>query len=279
MKKYFLGIVVTVASVLLIATPANASCLVYYTEFQSQQPDLFYEIYENDQHFPGSVCGTDACVTFEKQGQRTLGQFTINPSTTPGFYQNAATSQVPLPGEPDQGPYSLSPGQSLTLESKIKWSQNYDFAGAGAAQGTSGVILWNGAVGVEGQSPEYDQIGFTWASQDVLLGLTGGFTVNSFVDLTPVGISQPVPTTNINEWLKVQLVWSADATGAQSVTYYVDGQFVATHVLPAPLTGLSLEIWNDNQEPTFCDEGLCNTFPTPTQTQSFFVDYVKIWIN
>ncbi|HSA84221.1 MAG TPA: hypothetical protein VLF20_05070 [Patescibacteria group bacterium] len=276
MKKIFSTLLIALIASLLLPIPAKASSVDYFTDFESQQPELFYEIYEGGVHYPNLACGTDACVFFETQGQRTFGRFVVNPSATPGFYQNAATSHIQLPSEPNQGPYSVTYGHPITMEAKIKWSANYDIDGLSDAQGTSGIVLWNGAVGTEGETAEYDHIGFMWASQDVLFGAISGFMANSFVDQFPVDMSRPTLPIDINEWVKVKLVWSEDINGVQSVTYSADGQLLGTHVLPTHLEGLGLEIWNDNQEPVFCEEGICNTFPNPNQPQSFFVDYVKI---
>ena len=264
---------------LLAAVPASAAgCLNYFTDFDSQQADLYYEVYQDGVHEAGTVCDTDACATFGVQGGRTYGKFTVNPSDNPGFYQNTATSQVAI-GQPDTvgntGPISVSYGHPVTLEAKIKWSSNYTATG-GTAVGTSGLILWNGAVTDTGETPDYDQIGFTWASPNVIGGLLTGFTAGSVVDLNPVGINYPSPTLDINSWFKVKMVWSQDASGVQSVAYFVEGTYIGTDVLPAQLSGLSLEIWNDNQEPVFCDTGLCESFPNPSAPQSFYVDYVKI---
>jgi len=274
-----LGATLVAAVVLLAAVPASAACpTTYFTDFNAQQPDLYYEVYQGGVHEVGTVCDTDACATFGHQGNRTYGKFTVNPSNNPGFYQNTATSQVAI-GQPDTvgntGPVSVSYGHPVTVEAKLKWSSNYTATG-GTAVGTSGLILWNGAVTDTGETPDYDQIGFTWASPNVIGGLLAGFTAGSVVDLNPVGINRPSPTLDISGWFKVKMVWSQDAGGVQSVSYFVEGTYIGTDVLPAQLSGLSLEIWNDNQEPVFCDEGICNSFPNPSAPQSFYVDYVSI---
>jgi hypothetical protein len=266
------------AALVLAATPASAAGSSYFTDFNGRQPELAYEVYQGDVHEIGATCDTDACVTFESQGGRTYGKFTVNHSNTPGFYQNVATSNVVVgvdPAPANAGPYTVSYGHPITLEAKIKWSANYRPDGSGA-RGTSGVILWNSAVGTNGQTPDYSEIGFTWANQNVAGGILSGFTANSFVDLVPVGIDYPSPSLDIHGWSKVTMIWSQDANGVQSVAYYADDLYLGTDVLPSQLHGLSLEIWNDNQEPVFCDTGLCNSFPNPDQSQSFYVDYVKV---
>lgn len=274
------ALLIPLAAVLMVAVPASADggSGSYFTDFNSQQPELIYEVFQNGIHEPATACGTDACASFGIQGQKTYGKFTVNPSDNPGFYQNTATSQVAV-GQSDTpadaGPLSVSYGHPITLEAKIKWSANYTATG-GTARGTSGLILWNGAVTDTGQTPDYDQLGFTWASPNVAGGIFAGFTAGSVVDLNPTGINYPAAPLDIDSWFKVRMIWSQDSNGVQSVSYYADEQYLGTDVLPAQLHGLSLEIWNDNQEPVFCDEGLCNNFATLDAPQSFYVDYVKI---
>lgn len=264
----------------LAAAPAKASTALYFSDFNSQQSDLVYEVYQGGVHEAGNSCDTDACATFGKQGQRTFGEYTVNPSLTPGFYQNVAAAQTAVGTDPaptNQGPLNVSYGHPITLEAKVKWGPNYSRDGqTGNARGTSGVILWNGAVSTTGQTPDYSEIGFTWASKYTVGGILSGFTANSFVDLNADGIDYPPSTLNINDWFKIQMVWSQDANGVQTVAYYADGTWIGTDTLQSQLHGLSLEIWNDNQEPVFCDTGLCESYPNPTQSQSFFVDYVSI---
>lgn len=266
-----------------LSVPMCATASDYFTDFASQQPELAYEVYENGDHLAGEACGTDACTSFETQGQRTFGNFAIFPSSNPGFYQNAATSQIAVGGDmvpTDAGPYSLTNGHSITMEAKIKFSSNYDLLGQSTAQGTAGLVFWNSAIGPGGQTPEYDQLGFQWTSQDVLSGFFGaGFTTTSLVDVFPVGISSPAEPIDLSSWFKVKMIWSQGGSGVQSVKYYADGQFVAEHVLPTQLHGLSLEIWNDNQEPFFCEAGFCPSYPNPTAEQNFYVDYVRITHN
>ncbi len=276
MKKVFTRLSLVVGAVPLLAfAPVGATASSYFTDFNQQQSDLYYEIYEGGSHNYGSTCGTDACLTYETQGRRTYGKFTVNPSANPGYFQNVAASQT-APGADDQGPYTATYGHPVTLEAKIKWSANYNADGTGDAQGTSGIVLWNGE-GVDGTSlPDSAQLGFTWTSQDVLGGFLSGFMASSIEDLQPVGLSAPAAPIDINDWIKVKVIWSEDAQGVQSVAYYADSQLLGTHVLPQPLHGLGLEIWNDNQEPVFCDTGLCFDFPNPDQAQSLYVDYVKI---
>lgn len=254
---------------------------LYYTEFTSQQPELTYEVYDSNGHGFGDACGTDACTTFERQGNKTYGKFTISPGPAPEHYQNAATSQVPVPadGSPaptDAGPYSLTNGHSITMETKIKFSSNYGLLGEGGAQGSSGIVFWNSSIDQNGQTPEYDQIGILWTAADVLGGAFAGLTATSLVNVAPVGLSYPTELAGLSDWFKVKMVWAQDNQGIQSVAYHIDGELVATHVLPVQLQGLSLEIWNDNQEPQFCETGICFAFSAPTEPQSLYVDYVKV---
>jgi len=211
---------------------------------------------------------------------------TVNPSQNPGHYINTDITQIDL-GAPSRnvGPYTPSKGHAIVMEARVKWSSNYDLHGRGDAQGTSGIVLWNPDLtepyGDPG--PEYDQIGFVWASKDVLNGIISGFTGTSFINQVPVGISKPLlHNVNINDWITVKMVWAENLLGIQTVTYYVNGHLLGVHILPVKLKNLALEIWNDNGEPYLCLGGLgsgmplCYNDPNPNQPQSFYVDWVKI---
>ena len=78
--------------------------------------------------------------------------------------------------------------------------------------------------------------------------------------------------------MNVTMVWSANAQGAQTVAYYLESTLFGQHSLPVALEGLSLEIWNDNQEPNLCGNPatLCVDYPNPTVAQSFHVDEVSV---
>lgn len=278
------GLLIALAVPVLAAMPASAASY-YFEDFGSQPVDLHFVNFEGGVSTPGLACGTDACASFESDGQTNSVKVTVNPSQNPGFYTNTDITQVDL-GAPSNnaGPYTPSYGHPVVMEARIKWSSNYDLLGLGDAQGTSGIVLWNPALDGPYGSPsgEYDQIGFVWASKDVLAGLISGFTATSFINQVPLGIARPILPVNINDWVDVKMVWSESLLGIQTVTYYANNQLLGVHVLPVPLEGLGLEIWNDNSEPYLCLEGVSEGLPicfndvNPNQPQSFYVDYVRI---
>jgi len=283
MKKLITRITLLFAAVpLLAASPASATGLSYFSDFGSQPAtNLFFTEYEGGVGTSGQACGTDACATFETAGNRDFMKITVNPSATPGFYQNVDATQVDInvPNPTNSGPYTATYGHPVTMEAKIKWSHNYDLYGLSDAQGTSGVVLWNSALdGPNGDvTLDFDQIGFGWNSVDFADGELAGFNAASYVDQVPVGFSRPSAPIDIHGWIKVKMVWSENASGVQSVAYYADGQYLGTQELPVNLEGMSLVTWNDNQEPYYCEEeGVCWSFPNPNQPQSFYVDYVKV---
>jgi hypothetical protein len=279
MKRFMIGVVLIVASSLLIAAPAHAGPNDFYADFSSAA-GLYHTTYEGGARYAHDDCGVDACASLESEGGTDFLRVAIKPSATPGYYTNADVTQLDMEGSSltDTGPYTATYGHPVTLSARIKWSATYDFHGAGSARGTSGVVLWNSAFDSPGDPPngEYDQIGFMWANNAVLSGAVAGFNATSFVDQVPVGVSKPSPPVNIRNWMDVSMVWSVDAQGAQSAAYYLGNTLFGQHSLPAALEGLSLEIWTDNQEPYLCPTGVCFDYPNPTVTQSLFLDEVSV---
>jgi hypothetical protein len=229
---------------------------------------------------PGLMCGTDACASLVKSGGDKFMRIAVNPSTTPGFYTDTEVNQVAL-GDPavttDSGPFTATYGHPVTLEARIRWNNAYNYDGTGPAVGSSGVILWNSAV-LPGTGPtsQYDAIGFSWVSDNTIGGLVKGFTSLSYVNRQFAGISRPASPININEWIDVKLVWEENISQQQSVTYYANGELIATHMLPERLKGLSVEMWNDNQEPTFGPGGLVQVYSSPSIPQHFEIDKVSV---
>jgi hypothetical protein len=281
MKRLVTCAVLILASTLFIASPAHAGPDDFFADF-TDPPDLYFTNYEDGVRSAHTQCGVDACAYLESQGSTDYLRVAVAPTATPGYYTNTDVSQVDLEGTflTDTGPYTATYGHPVTLTARIKWSATYDFAGEGPAVGTSGVVLWNSAFDNPGDLPnaQYDQIGFTWANEDAMLGLIAGFRGSTFVNQAPIGAAQPTSSVNIRNWMNVTMVWSADAQGAQTVAYYLENTLFGQHSLPVALEGLSLEIWNDNQEPNLCGNPptICWAYPNPNVTQSFYVDYVSV---
>ena len=282
MKRLVIGAALIVSASLLIAAPAHAGPDDFFADF-SDPPALYYTMYGGGVRLAHTQCGDDACASLESAGGTDHLRVAIEPSATPGYYTNADVSQVDMEGSAltDSGPYTATYGHPVTLSTRIKWSATYDFLGEGPAVGTSGVVLWNSAFDSPGSPPnaEYDQIGFTWANEDALLGLIAGFRGSTFVDQAPIGAAQPASPVNIRSWMNLTMVWSANAQGAQTVAYYLENTLFGQHSLPVALEGLSLEIWTDNQEPYPCPgdpQTLCVSNPNPNVTQSLYVDQVSV---
>jgi hypothetical protein len=274
---------VLATAIFAVASPSYAGPDDFSTDFASPPTGVYYTNFEGGLRSPDTPCGVDACASFETSDGDAFLRVAINPSATAGYFTNTDVSQVDLnqPGIVDSGPYTATAGHPVTLTARIRWSGIYNANGGGAAVGTSGIVLWNSPFIDPTVGPEaalYDHIGFTWASNDTLLGMLSGFGGTTVVDQWPVGISRPAPGVNIHQWMNVSLVWSADPLGSQTVAYYLEGNLLGLHALPVPLQGLSLEIWTDNQEPDLCPDGveLCYAYPNPVQTQSLEIDSVSI---
>jgi hypothetical protein len=285
--------VVCVAFVsLLIASSVSAGSPLLFERFDGAFDETWFFLnFEDDDgvfgKHPGVQCGIDACASLEQEGSDRFLRVSVNPSTTEGRYTNTDVSEVELglPTSIESGSWNPRPRHPVVLEARVRWSDAYNADGSGSAVGTSGLILWNSAVGPEGPSSEYDQIGFTWVTNRAFHGLLSGLNATTVVNFVPVLVSRPIRDVNINDWVALKLVWSTNALGLQHVRYYVNGSLIGIHLLPVPLRDLSVEIWNDNQEPTITLEGLLEdpgqiayttNYPSPTAQQSFDVDAVTV---
>ncbi len=56
----------------------------------------------------------------------------------------------------------------------------------------------------------------------------------------------------------------------------MDGDSIGSITLPERLHNLSVEMWNDNQEPTFTATGLSIQYPAPSVNQNFEVDKLSV---
>jgi hypothetical protein len=246
----------------------------YFTNFEESNGDMVPT--------PGLMCGTDACASYQSSGGSNYLRIGINPSATPGFYTNTDVSEVELgyPGVTNSGPWTATYGHPVTLETRVKWNSSYNYLGTGTAQGTSGVILWNSAVEDldVGATGEYDHIGFTLSSSDVINGLLTGLAGTTIINKLPLGISRPLLPVDVNNWVNLKMVWAENILGIQTVTYYVNGTFIGLNILPVKLTGLSAEMWVDNQEPYLdpLQGGYGFNYPSAVESQYMDVDWIKV---
>lgn len=285
--------VVCVASlILLIASTVSAGSPLLSERFDGAFDETWFFLnFEDDDgvfgKHPGIQCGVDACASLEAEGSEGFLRVSVKPSVTEGIYTNTDVSEVELglPTSIESGTWNPTPAHPVVLEARVRWSDAYNADGSGSAVGTSGLILWNSAVGPEGPSPEYDQMGFTWVTKRAFYGLLSGLNATTVINFVPAMVSRPLQPVNINEWVDLKLVWSTNFLGLQLVRYYVNGSIIGIHLLPVPLRDLSVEIWNDNQEPTVTLGGLLKDpgqisyttkYPSPTTQQSFEVDEVTV---
>jgi hypothetical protein len=285
------GIVASFLSLSMLVVLMLAAPLARATTFEEPLLDTFTNHFAVPWNFfnfedvngvftrtPGLQCGEDACAALGSSGFDRFLRMSVRPTTTAGVYTNEDVSEVPIgfTGAIETGRWNPSVGHPVILNTRVRWSSAYELDGSGAAVGTNGVVLWNSAVDEDGPMPEYDQIGFTWITSRALGGFLAGVTGSAFVDQLPLEPVRPSATLDVHRWINLKLVWSVDAAGVQRVEYFANGDSMGTHVLPEPLRNLSVEIWNDNQEPTFTPDGLANEFPAPPVEQSMDVDSILV---
>ncbi|HJR19809.1 MAG TPA: hypothetical protein VJ922_08840 [Actinomycetota bacterium] len=277
---------------LIIITSASAGSPLLHERFDGSFDETWFFLnFEDDDgvfgKHPMVQCGVDACASFEQTGDDRFLRVSVNPSATEGIYTNTDVSEVELGllTSTGSGDWNPVPGRPVVLEARVRWNEAYNADGSGAAVGTSGIIMWNSAVGPDGPTPDYDQIGFTWVTDRAFLGLLAGLNATTVIDFVPLLVSRPLLPVNINDWVDLKLVWSTTVLGIQTVQYYVDGGLIGIHLLPKALRNLSVEIWNDNQEPTITlgsvldDPGRISyptKYPSPAAQQSFEVDGISV---
>jgi len=227
---------------------------------------------------PGLECGVDACAKLERSYGDKFLRVSVNSTTTAGIYTNTDVSEVEIgtPTSIESGVWNPTVGHPVELKAKVRWNSTYNIDGTGTAVGTSGVVLWNSAVNEYGPMPEYDQIGFIWTNARSFGGFLAGLTGSAAVNFNPLMPLRPSPSVNIHNWVHLKLLWSVDASNVQSVEYFVNGTSIGTIVLPESLHNLSVEMWNDNQEPTFTETGLSIQYPAPSENQTMDVDQISV---
>lgn len=280
---------------LIIITSASAGSPLLVERFDGSFDETWFFLnFEDDDgvfgKHPGVPCGVDACATLQEESTDRFLRVSVNPSATEGIYTNTDVSEVELglPTSTESGTWNPAPGRPVVLEARVRWNEAYNADGSGSAVGTSGIILWNSAVGPEGPTSDYDQIGFTWVTRRAFHGVLSGLNATTVIDFVPLLVSRPILPVDINAWVDLKLVWSALALGMQDVRYYVNGRLIGVHLLPRPLRNLSVEIWNDNQEPTITpasvlgDPGRVSyptNYPSPAIQQSFDVDRLSVLLR
>lgn len=217
-------------------------------------------------------CGSSSCVTQKVVNGTTLVELSQTPDQVAGLYYNAELAELQTGfayGQPTS--WNPEPLKPVVLSTRVRWSENYKVDGSGNTVGSSGIWLWNSPADlVNGQFYPANAIGIQWVDDQSVFnqGLNLGVYTNSFPEWQ-------VPVTNIDmsDWNNFTFIWSESFSGVQSLTAFVNGVYVGTTQLSTPLSDLSVEIWNDNQRPTW--EGV--TYDQALEEQYMQVDYVSLF--
>ena len=220
------------------------------------------------------LCGNDSCIQAQQTDAVSFAEFTLFPDAEPGDYTNAEIAELQSGYAYGQaGNWLPEVGQPIILEARVSWRGDFHQDGSGRAVGTSGVWLWN-------SPPDYANmtfhslfaLGFSWASDDCTVGqgLAGVIMVQNI----PVVIEKPSFEVDMQDWVDLRIEWQKDSGGQQRVEFWINGRFVGADIVPMPIDqALSLEIWHDNQAYKL----MSIDFQNPVETQSFLVDYLRIY--
>lgn len=226
-------------------------------------------------------CADATCVTAENEGSLKFARLQLNHDTTPAVwdgseyngteiseYRTMYSSTLP-------GRWLPTFGHPVSISARVRFSPNYAPDGSGGAVGSAGLWLWNSYPATPDYAPA-NAFGFNWSESGAAGGL-GGLQVTALQATIPV-YSQPVgQDLDLSDWHTWSFTWSADAGGAQSLEWGLDGASVGQTQLAEPFQALSLTFWNDNQFPTFLENGQYSVvFHNPSAEQEFDIDWVEI---
>ena len=173
------------------------------------------------------------------------------------------------------GRWLPSYGHPVTISAVVRFSSNYLPNGTGGAVGSAGRWLWNSYPDPVQYAP-ITAFGFNWVEHGAAGGMDG-LQMTAIQNSYPV-YSQALPTSlDMTAWHTWSFTWSVDASAVQSISWSVDGVTVGQTTLAAPYPALSLTFWNDNQFPTFLENGQYGVvYHNPTAVQNFDIDSVDI---
>ncbi len=81
----------------------------------------------------------------------------------------------------------------------------------------------------------------------------------------------------MQDWNTFKIVWSVDATGAQTAEYFINGVSAGVAPLFAPLHNLSVEVWNDNENAQFnTTGGISISYSNIPSQQNFDVNSLTV---
>lgn len=223
-------------------------------------------------------CGPTSCVTEIKDQVNHFARLSTHTAPA-GYFTNAELAEIHtgFPSE-GQGHWTPSVGQPVTLVTNVRWSSNYAQDGSGGAVGTNGVWLWNSPYDLQNYDPtaSVTALGFNWAPSNAAGGFLAGLKVNVFDQNIPYFINRPLQTVNMQDWVEFKLVWSVDGSGTQNVKFYINSENVGDFNLPRAFSNLSLEAWNDNEDPQFDQTGLHINYAAIPSEQNFDISSISL---
>lgn len=212
------------------------------------------------------------CSNLVNEGPDKYLRFTMTPDIIPGYYTDMEYRSSPEAEGLNNGPWTPQVGSPVVFEARLRMpGRNFD--GSGDAVGTAGVGLWNNAAGAD-VNPNTDFILFAWAMDETTDFLQAdGFRAFYLKNLFQYVGSFVPPAFDITNWFEVRIVWSVDETGQQSITYAVNDVEFASAILPEPMQGLSITLWEDN---SLWGDDFLEQFLIPPQSQFLDIDYVRV---
>lgn len=285
---------VVVMMMVLAPRPASASGggVLLFENFHQivyRQPgdNLNYPLYAiNDVDpvggaFVGQVFGPNGDASSVKRavsGNRDYAKLTVKNDATPGNYTNAELASVPTGFSYSQGGVSPTPGHPIWYSVVARYSDDYESDGSGGAVGTAGTWMWDSPFDfTDPYNPIFyptNSFGFIWIEAG---GLPQGGLQAMVLNQTIPVYDNPV-NTQMDVWKVYTVKWSVNSSGQQRIQFWVNLTPVGDVTLDQPLPPLSVELWNDNQYPTFLEDGsfIVEYHNQPGQ-QSLSIDKVLVY--
>lgn len=260
----------------------TACCGQVYDSFdelklKSQDPDYYWWILQQGNWgLPvNDFCYYATCVTQEQDGPLSFARLKVLPHPVGSYpsYTNAEIAEKNTGFAYDEpGIWYPETDHPVNVTFRVRWSENYDIRGGGAV-GTSGLWLWNSPINYDiGVVLPVNSFGCHWVQTGAALYPIAGLFCGVFQDTIPIArFPMPSGSFDMQSWNVLTFVWTQERN-FQTVTFYRDSHPVGTVILTKPMDPLSIEIWNDNQLPTF--QGI--QYINPPEEQSMDLDYVSI---
>lgn len=220
--------------------------------------------------------GDGTSVKLKTEGLNRFARLAQHPTQTAGIYYNAEVAELRTGTAADEiGRWKPELFKPVILTSRIRFSDNYKLDGSGNAVGSAGIWLWNSPIDFEelSQGIYRPQIGIGLNYATGASALATGFNFSIIRDSFPV-FSTPISGINPADWNVYTVKWEKTFSGAQKVTFYLNGEVKATETIADPLGNLSLEVWNDNQ---YVTPEYSIAFQQAVAEQNMDVDYISIF--